>query len=1059
MSSRLSVASPIGSGDQNELKEIHVKMSKKIAQLTKVIYQLNTKNEDNDQKIKYLTDKHTQQLEELKANGRPNQEDFIELSKFTEIQKEKTLMDQNYEELNKKFRSVMDQKRELEIEKNRLVQVDEQFQTSKSKWDLERKRILADIEKKGSNENNTLTEMISSLKSDLAHQRDLSEKEIGSLRIRITNMKAENVDNLQKADRDYGEKTDKLKGLHSREIKLLKGETEEKQKQISEIQKQNAKFEKQIEVQQKEINRLSRDLKETKRSYGEDRKEKTELNTLLDELNKEQELLRNQLATSNIQRSQVESKLNHTIAQLEDKTRQNEKQHTQMIEKISKISELEGSISEMELALNSANTQLGSLETKLNQTESSKNRTHNEASKKIQDLTLDLNALREKHQATVEKHAVKALELEAALKNAQKYRQEDGDAHAKKLVELEAHHAALAAEIKRNLEHEFETEKENINKIHSSTLENERTKHNTKLAELNIQLADSRNKHDEEMARSQKQLDELKNMLESHSDQNKNKNSEIEYYKNREKELESYKVELGSEITKMNEIIEKLKKEIEDYRIQISNEEAVKKLREDKIFREATQAERLKWEAELGKQLEILRRDLSSRLQKEREIAIENLMKQKNEEIAASKRGLQDSIQKMASQNAKLKLDLSQIEKDNNSELNRIRMEHAEETSNREKMLSDMNLRHSKEMALLERTLKQETQMTEERLIQERRDEIDSVETKFREESMKLMESQRISINALKAKLEENQERQLKQVETEHQDALDLLQIRLEEHHQAELDEQAKRQEQEFLELENQLEHEKMQRKQLTDNLEEEIEMYKLKLQGANNQIEKNSQQTKNQIKENQTLIMEIERQRKEYEGLLTSKDNDMDSMKKDFENDKENCVNEAIADGLRRRQNMLSDFNKAQDLLKGKINDISSERDDFEQKYLSRESRPEDTEMIEHLNLMIKEKESALNQLEEEMKFYQLELVNREQNYNSMFSSNPQVGLLDPLNAKPAGNSKSSTSLRNPSRTQVIQPRASRFADHFIRMEPSILADHLPQNRLEPIQSKRTVR
>ena len=62
--------------------------------------------------------------------------------------------------------------------------------------------------------------------------------------------------------------------------------------------------------------------------------------------------------------------------------------------------------------------------------------------------------------------------------------------------------------------------------------------------------------------------------------------------------------------------------------------------------------------------------------------------------------------------------------------------------------------------------------------------------------------------------------------------------------------------------------------------------------------------------------------------------------------------MNEAIADGLRRRQNMLSDFNKAQDLLKGKINEITTERDDFEQKYLNRDSRPEDTEMIEHLNV-----------------------------------------------------------------------------------------------------------
>merc|ERR1712126_251761 len=285
-----------------------------------------------------------------------------------------------------------------------------------------------------------------------------------------------------------------------------------------------------------------------------------------------------------------------------------------------------------------------------------------------------------------------------------------------------------------------------------------------------------------------------------------------------------------------------------------------------------------------------------------------------------------------------------------------------------------------------------------------------------------------------------------------------------------ELDEQAKRQDQEFLELENQLEQEKLQRKQLTDNLEEEIEMYKLKLQGANNQIEKNNAQTKNQIKENQTLIIEVERQKKEYEGLLTAKDNEMERMKKDFENDKENPVNEAIADGLRRRQNMLSDFNKAQDLLKGKINEITNERDDFEQKYLNRDSRPEDTEMIEHLNLVIKEKEAIVIQMEEDMKYYQLELVNREQNYNSMFSSNPQVGLLDPLNMRNAAGGKqtlggvspgttSTGSINKPNRDRVIQPRQSRFSDHFIRMEPSILADHLPQNRLEPIQSKRTVR
>ena len=112
--------------------------------------------------------------------------------------------------------------------------------------------------------------------------------------------------------------------------------------------------------------------------------------------------------------------------------------------------------------------------------------------KKIQDLTLDLTALRESHQASHEKHAAKTLELETALKNAQKYRQEDGDVYLKKIADLEAHHAKVLNEMKRNLEHQFDAEKENINSIHKTSLENERSKNNEKIAKINLQLADSK---------------------------------------------------------------------------------------------------------------------------------------------------------------------------------------------------------------------------------------------------------------------------------------------------------------------------------------------------------------------------------------------------------------------------------------------------------------------------------------------------------------------------------------------------------------------------------------
>ena len=38
---------------------------------------------------------------------------------------------------------------------------------------------------------------------------------------------------------------------------------------------------------------------------------------------------------------------------------------------------------------------------------------------------------------------------------------------------------------------------------------------------------------------------------------------------------------------------------------------------------------------------------------------------------------------------------------------------------------------------------------------------------------------------------------------------------------------------------------------------------------------------------------------------------------------------------------------------------------------------------------------------LQEEKKFFQLELVNRETNFNKVFSASPNVGVLNPLDAK----------------------------------------------------------
>jgi len=69
---------------------------------------------------------------------------------------------------------------------------------------------------------------------------------------------------------------------------------------------------------------------------------------------------------------------------------------------------------------------------------------------------------------------------------------------------------------------------------------------------------------------------------------------------------------------------------------------------------------------------------------------------------------------------------------------------------------------------------------------------------------------------------------------------------------------------------------------------------------------------------------------------------------------------------------------------------------------YENRPSRPEDLEMIRSLQEEILQKDNLLKKAAEDMKFYKLELINREDSYNKMFGTNPNVGVLNPLQGKP---------------------------------------------------------
>ena len=66
-----------------------------------------------------------------------------------------------------------------------------------------------------------------------------------------------------------------------------------------------------------------------------------------------------------------------------------------------------------------------------------------------------------------------------------------------------------------------------------------------------------------------------------------------------------------------------------------------------------------------------------------------------------------------------------------------------------------------------------------------------------------------------------------------------------------------------------------------------------------------------------------------------------------------------------------------------------------------TRPSRNEDLELIRQLQEQVAEKDNQLKKAAEDMKFYKLELLNREDSYNKVFGSKPVVGVYNPLEGK----------------------------------------------------------
>lgn len=931
-----------------------------------------------------------------------------------------------------------------------LRQSEHTHQTNRAQWELEKDKLLQTI--KRSQNDKRLTERIKALEEELKHQKELSHKDLGSLKVQITSIKSEHAAHVAKIDNEHNENIEKLKAIHIRELQITKNAREEEESNANQAKSVISRLEKQIESQQREISRLSKEAKEVRQVWHDGKKEKSELNNLLDGLHKEQEALRTQLESSNISRSQTENKLNQTLAQLEHAQQETNIKHRLVVEKVARNGELEGEIARLEATLKVNKKALYEADLKLSQVEKMKKDNHNLASKKIQDLTLQLDGLQERMKGKTAEFEQLTSDSNKEIKALMEKRKTDEREFNRRIQEMKQNNQTLLKETTSQLNQQFDIERENLVQISNSAVEKERAKSKVKIDALDSELNEMKQKYNLAVSESATQLNELKSVMESQYSEAGDLNGQIEYLRNRERDLEKTKGTLLTSIQTLENELKLRQKKVDELEVVLKNEENVRRLREEKVQREAQVAERTKWEKELVRQLEILRNDLSQRLQKERADAVALVQGEKRDELAAARKGWESSLSRLAEEMSQLKSEHEVAIHGKMGEMQIMQEKHESELEQMKNGFATQLAEHQKSESKNNRDWKMRLVELEEKMIKEKRAEMEQFESNSHKERLELMESQRISIDALRGKLEGNFNRQLQQMEEEHVEAIELLQQRLEEQHQVEIEQEYKRQEEEMLEIENQLEKERKCRKREKEEALLAEQTLQRTSEGLQASLDRANEQNQTQLSENAALCVELGNVKKSHEQGLVERERLLENQWKEAEVEKENALNECIADGLRRRQSMLNDFNKAQDLLKIKITELATQLAESETKFKNRTSLEEDIQLIAQLQRILREKEEQIEKLQDEMKFYQLELINREQNYNTMFSANPQVGLINPL-GKSSSRGKTSVAL-NPT------ARPARFQDHFVRIDPALLADHLPPHRhLEPISNKKPVK
>ncbi|XP_025047119.1 protein FAM184A isoform X3 [Alligator sinensis] len=593
---------------------------------------------------------------------------------------------------------------------------------------------------------------------------------------------------------------------------------------------------------------------------------------------------------------------------------------------------------------------------------------------KLSQLEEERNLLQSKTQSLDERQRQQVLALEKKVSEA---RESQREYYEKELIKLQTRLEGEAAQLKE---------------AHSKTLEELAWKHHTAIEaahsnankdkkKLQIEMEQQFEKEKLHLEEDKNQLrQQLENLREELTTKLTSANQEVCLLQDLVRKSEQGLGTAEGHISSLQEAQEILQKELELTRARLrettdslynvegeleqerqQHEAMIAAMREEEKFKVDRMAHDLeiKWTENLRQECTKLREELRLQHEEDKKAAMTQLLQLKEREKNAARDGWQKKVEDLLDQISLLKQNLEMQLSQSQSSLQQLQVQFSQERQRLTQELQELEEEHQQRHKSLQEAHILAFQNMEETKEQEQKELEEHLQQRHAEELQTLKETHKQAMEGFKLEMEQELQTLRFELEDEGKAMLASLRSELNHQHAAAID-------------------------QLRHNHQQELVAAKMEL-------ERSIELGRRQEKEFLCRISDLQDE-------LRHRDHHIAELDKEILNLHENIS--ALTKEL--------EF-KGKEVLR--IRSESNQQislEEMEEKYQNRESRPEDLQLIAELKDLIAERDQLIKKLIEDKKFYQLELVNRETNFNKVFNASPNVGVINPLVKQKKKNDKS---------------------------------------------------